>query len=143
MTRSYYRCCCINEPVMFSHCVHLKLGHQFRALLKVCSDRDAIVSVQGSRIQNYMYFASTLNIGLALFFQKPKVVTCVLCGTQGHNDRQCPKALCFICSEVGHQIRECPNKKLRYMTCHRCCMQGHSAQVRSEEILCYCYPLCA
>ena len=43
MIRSYYRCCCINEPVIFSHCVHLKLGHRFHALLKVCSDRDDIV----------------------------------------------------------------------------------------------------
>ena len=25
MTRSYYPCCCINEPVIFSHCVHHKL----------------------------------------------------------------------------------------------------------------------
>ena len=24
----------INEPVIFSHCVHLKLGHRFYALLK-------------------------------------------------------------------------------------------------------------
>ena len=31
-----------NEPVVFSHCVHLKLGHRFHALLKVCSDRDDI-----------------------------------------------------------------------------------------------------
>ena len=36
---SYYR----NEPVIFSHCVHLKLRHRFHALLKVCSDRDDIV----------------------------------------------------------------------------------------------------
>ena len=41
--RSYYRCCCINEPVIFSQCVHLKLGRRFYALLKVCSDRDDIV----------------------------------------------------------------------------------------------------
>ena len=40
MTRSYYHCCCINEPVIFSHCVHLKLGHLFHYLLKLCSDRD-------------------------------------------------------------------------------------------------------
>ena len=40
MIRSYHRCCCINEPVIFIHCVHLKLGHRFHALLKVCSDRD-------------------------------------------------------------------------------------------------------
>ena len=43
MIRSYYRCCCINEPVYFSHCVHLKLGHRFHALLKVYSDRDDTV----------------------------------------------------------------------------------------------------
>ena len=40
MIWSYYRCCCINEPVIFSH---LKLGQQFYALLKVCSDHDDIV----------------------------------------------------------------------------------------------------
>ena len=45
---SYYRCCCINEPVIFSHCVHLELGHQFRALLKVCSDCDDIVPLTPS-----------------------------------------------------------------------------------------------
>ena len=39
----YYRCCCINEPIIFSHCVYLKLGHRFHALLKVCSDSDNIV----------------------------------------------------------------------------------------------------
>ena len=44
--RWYYRCCCINEPVIFSHCVHLKLGHRFHALLKVCSDRDDIVPLK-------------------------------------------------------------------------------------------------
>ena len=43
MIRSYYRSCCINERVIFSHCVHLKLGHRFHALLKVCSDRDDAV----------------------------------------------------------------------------------------------------
>ena len=43
MIRSYYRCCCMNTPVIFSHCVHLKLGHRFHALLKVCSDCDDTV----------------------------------------------------------------------------------------------------
>ena len=42
MMRLYYRCRCINEPVIFSHCVQLKLGHRFHALLNVCSDRDDI-----------------------------------------------------------------------------------------------------
>ena len=40
MIRSNYRCCCMNEPVIFSHCVHLKRGHRFHNLLKVDSDRD-------------------------------------------------------------------------------------------------------
>ena len=39
--------CCIhvhvNESVSFSHCVHLKVGQRFHALLKVCSDRDDTV----------------------------------------------------------------------------------------------------
>ena len=43
MIRSYYHCCCINEPVIFSHSVDHKLGHRFHALLKVCSDRDDTV----------------------------------------------------------------------------------------------------
>ena len=46
MIRSYYRCCCINEPIFFSHCAHLKLGHRFHALLEVCSDRDDIVPLR-------------------------------------------------------------------------------------------------
>ena len=46
MIRSYYRCCCINEPVILSHCVHLKPGHWFHALLKVCCDRDDIVPLR-------------------------------------------------------------------------------------------------
>ena len=33
MIRSYYRCFCINEPVILSHGVHLKLRHRFHALL--------------------------------------------------------------------------------------------------------------
>ena len=53
MITSYYRCCCINEPVIFSHCVHLKLGHRFHALLKVCSDRGNTAPLNG-------YFAGIL-----------------------------------------------------------------------------------
>ena len=35
MIRPYYRCYmyCINEPVIFSHCAHLKLGHWFHAIV--------------------------------------------------------------------------------------------------------------
>ena len=52
MIRSYYSCCSINEPGIFSHCVHLKLGHRFHALLKVFSDRDDIVPL------NFILFSS-------------------------------------------------------------------------------------
>ena len=51
MIRSYYRCCCINEP--FSHCVHLKLGHRFHALLKVCSDRDNTVPLSTPNLDSW------------------------------------------------------------------------------------------
>ena len=40
LIRSYYLSCSVNKPVFFSHCVHLKLGHRFHALLKVCFDHD-------------------------------------------------------------------------------------------------------
>ena len=33
----------IYDPVIFSRYVHLKLGHRFHALLKICSDHDDIV----------------------------------------------------------------------------------------------------
>ena len=34
MIRPYNRCCCITEPVISRHCVHLKLGLRFHALSK-------------------------------------------------------------------------------------------------------------
>ena len=33
------------QPIIFSHCVHLKLGHRFHALLKVCFDYDDTVAL--------------------------------------------------------------------------------------------------
>ena len=48
MITAYYHCYCINEPVIFSHCVHLKLGHGFHVLLKVCSDRDDTAPLKGT-----------------------------------------------------------------------------------------------
>ena len=40
MIRPYYCCCCITEPFIFRHCVHLNLGHRFHVLLKICFDHD-------------------------------------------------------------------------------------------------------
>ena len=60
MIRSYYHCRCINEPVIVGHCVRLKLGHRFHALLKVCSDRDdgvplnALISAKTQTIYEHL-----------------------------------------------------------------------------------------
>ncbi|XP_071808666.1 uncharacterized protein [Asterias amurensis] len=59
---------------------------------------------------------------------KTRFMTCILCGTKGHNDRQCSERQCFACQEVGHQIKDCTNKKYRYITCNRCSMTGHKAK---------------
>ena len=44
---SFYLCTVLiiphDEPVILNHCVNLKLGHRFHALLKVCFDRDDTV----------------------------------------------------------------------------------------------------
>ena len=53
MITSY--CCCTNEPVIFSHSVHLKRGHRFHTLLKVCSDRDDAVPLEVT--QSLMWFS--------------------------------------------------------------------------------------
>ena len=37
------------ETVISSHCVHLKLGHRFNALLKVCSDHNASVPLSSCK----------------------------------------------------------------------------------------------
>ena len=66
MIRSYYHCCCINEPVIFSHCVHIKLGHQFHALLKVCYDCDDIVPFKGLVSQKENYKTSNFNVNLMM-----------------------------------------------------------------------------
>ena len=70
MIRSDYHCC-INEPVIFSHCVHLKLGHRFHALLKVCSDRDDIVPLYVQvATHNRYYLNRHLGFGFELVSSK-------------------------------------------------------------------------
>ena len=53
MIRSCYRCCCINEPVIFSHFVNLKLGHWFHALSKVCTDSDDTAPLRAKHARAY------------------------------------------------------------------------------------------
>ena len=57
MIRSYFRCGCINEPVIFSHRVNLKLGHRFHALLKVCAGRDYIVPLMSMSVYDFTCIA--------------------------------------------------------------------------------------
>ena len=52
--RLYYHCCCIIEAVIFSHCVHLKLGHWFHALLNVCCDYDDTVPLRRNLRKIYL-----------------------------------------------------------------------------------------
>ena len=78
MIRSYYRCCCIhvNKPVHFSHCDHLKLGHWFHALLKVCSDRDDIVPLTITQAWYFKEAIASVALILALVpFKKIIIVT--------------------------------------------------------------------
>ena len=72
MIRSYYRCCCINEPVIPSHRVHLKLGHRFNALLKVCSDRDDAVPLNSWGSNNSLFKIHTVLRLVALHSEKDK-----------------------------------------------------------------------
>ena len=58
MIMSYYRSCCINKPVAFSHCVHLKLVHRFHALSKVCSDRDDIAPLRTTGLKEEIKVAN-------------------------------------------------------------------------------------
>ena len=65
MIRAYYRCCCINEPVIFSHCVYLKLGCPFHALLKVYSECDDIVHLTSSRRAYYIFSGALVQVYFA------------------------------------------------------------------------------
>ena len=68
MIRSYYHCCCINEPVIISHCAHLKLGHRFHAPSKVCSDRDDVVPLKGMYIIGNVGKISSTQLHVCLLF---------------------------------------------------------------------------
>ncbi|XP_022102362.1 uncharacterized protein LOC110985490 isoform X2 [Acanthaster planci] len=45
------------------------------------------------------------------------------CSKYGHMNRHCPNL------KPGHNAKRCPNKKLRYLTCRRCSMKGHTEQL--------------
>ena len=47
---------------MFSLCIHLKLGHRFHALLKVCSDRDDTVPLIRDDIVHHAFHETAIRL---------------------------------------------------------------------------------
>ena len=76
MIRAYYRCCCINEPVVFSHCVQLKRGHRFHALLKVCSDRDDIAPLRILSFPCELWICWPIHLISLLTLGQPRFIVC-------------------------------------------------------------------
>ena len=68
MIRSYYRCWCINKPVIFSHCAHLKLEHRFHALMKVWT---LIVTV----VHFFKYWLNSITFQCSCSCKTSKLIT--------------------------------------------------------------------
>ncbi len=58
-----------------------------------------------------------------------KCPTCVLCGIQGHIQRDCPGRPCSICGLPSHGFRPCERPPLWNQHCQRCGMTGHLSDV--------------
>ncbi|CAK6972721.1 zinc finger CCHC domain-containing protein 7-like [Scomber scombrus] len=54
-----------------------------------------------------------------------KCPTCILCGIQGHIQRDCPRRPCPICGLPSHGLRPCENPPTWNQHCERCGMTGH------------------
>ncbi|XP_041789409.1 zinc finger CCHC domain-containing protein 7 [Chelmon rostratus] len=54
-----------------------------------------------------------------------KLLTCFLCGTQGHPASQCPNKHCNNCGLPGHLYEACSERVYWHKRCHRCNMTGH------------------
>lgn len=56
-----------------------------------------------------------------------KCPTCILCGIQGHTQRDCPGRLCPSCGLPSHGLRPCERPPLWNQHCQRCGVTGHLA----------------
>ncbi|XP_029918699.1 zinc finger CCHC domain-containing protein 7-like isoform X2 [Myripristis murdjan] len=56
---------------------------------------------------------------------RKKCRTCVLCGIQGHIQRDCPGRHCPTCGLPSHGLRPCREPPIWSQHCQRCGMTGH------------------
>ncbi|XP_063733412.1 zinc finger CCHC domain-containing protein 7-like isoform X2 [Eleginops maclovinus] len=61
-----------------------------------------------------------------------KCPTCILCGIQGHTQRDCPGSPCSSCGLPSHGLRRCERPPLWNQHCQRCGMSGHLSDIRLE-----------
>lgn len=66
---------------------------------------------------------------ISLYWQKSP--TCVLCGMQGHTQRDCPGRPCTNCGLSSHNPNPCKVPPVWNQHCQRCGMTGHLSDVRS------------
>ncbi|KAI9538836.1 hypothetical protein NQZ68_008912 [Dissostichus eleginoides] len=58
-----------------------------------------------------------------------KCPTCILCGIQGHTQRDCPGRPCPSCGLPSHGLRRCERPPLWNQHCQRCGTSGHLSDV--------------
>ncbi|XP_035506426.2 zinc finger CCHC domain-containing protein 7-like [Scophthalmus maximus] len=66
----------------------------------------------------------TGHLAKSCYYHK-KCPTCVLCGIQGHIQRDCPCRPCPICGLPLHGLRPCEKPPIWNQLCQRCGMTGH------------------
>ncbi|XP_037636107.1 zinc finger CCHC domain-containing protein 7-like [Sebastes umbrosus] len=70
----------------------------------------------------------TGHIAKSCYYHK-KCPTCVLCGIQGHVQRDCPGRPCPSCGLPSHGLKPCARPPVWNQHCQRCGMPGHLSDV--------------
>ncbi|XP_075959974.1 uncharacterized protein LOC142963149 isoform X1 [Anarhichas minor] len=65
------------------------------------------------------------HLAKSCYNHKQKCATCVLCGTQGHIQRDCPGRPCLSCGLPSHGPGPCERPRVWNQHCQRCGMSGH------------------
>ncbi|XP_029297469.1 zinc finger CCHC domain-containing protein 7-like [Cottoperca gobio] len=66
----------------------------------------------------------TGHLAKSCYYHK-KCPTCILCGIQGHIQRDCPGRRCPSCELPSHRLRPCERPPVWNQHCQRCGMLGH------------------